>query len=141
MFLIILLIYFIILIIIEVYFTFINNKNNKQIINIKKIDNLSELFDNLEEKNKTQQNKSKNNLICNINNTSNSNYLLKSSNSDVIIDNYVGKFYLKDNYGFFSSLDNWNLLRSKYLYEFNAPVNIKIININLDENIEYYIDK
>lgn len=115
MLLIILLIYFILLIIIEFYFILISGKQ-KSLINIKDIDNIDK-FDISKHKLK-----------------------LETSEIDIDIRNYVGKFLVKNNYGFFINIDNWNLLYKNKLYEFLQPVNIKIIKFKKDDNIEYLIN-
>ena len=113
---IILLIYFILLIIIEFYFICTSSSYKKENVKIEDIKNL----DKLDIK--------KNNLVKII------------SDNDVDIKNYVGKFLLYYEYGFYINLDNWNLLESKKLYEFKVPVNIKIIKINNNISIEYLIN-
>ncbi len=115
MLLIILLIYFILLIIIEFYFILISGKQ-KSYINIKNIEDINK-FDITKHKLK-----------------------LEISETDIDIKNYVGKFVLKNNYGFFINIDNWNLLYKNKLYKFLQPVNIKIIKIKSNENIEYLIN-
>lgn len=109
---IILLIYFIILIIIEFLHIIFSNKEDKELLKLHPIDKEDDIY--------------KYNLLYN------------SSEEDVNINNYIGKFYLKNEYGFYINLNNWNLLETGILYNFLVPVNIKIIKI--DTNIEYYID-
>lgn len=115
MLLIILLIYFILLIIIEFYFILISKKE-KSYINIENIENINKL------------------------DIKKHNLKLEKSEINLDIKNYIGKFLLKNNYGFFINLDNWNLLYSNKLYEFLKPVNIKIIKIKKNEDIEYLIN-
>lgn len=112
---IILLIYFILLIIIEFYFI-CSSSHKKESVTIENIENL----DKLDIK--------KNNLVKIV------------SDNDVDIKNYIGKFLLYDDYGFYINIDNWNLLQSKKLYEFKIPVNIKIIKIKNNVSIEYLIN-
>jgi len=112
---IILLIYFILLIIIEFFFI-CSTSNKKESVTIENIENI-EKFDI--KKNKLQKEKSEN---------------------DVDIKNFVGKFVLLNQYGFYINLDNWNLLQPKKLYEFKVPVNIKIIKIKKSEDIEYLLN-
>ena len=109
---IILLIYFILLIIIEFFFicSTLNKKESITVENIKNIEN----FDI--KKHKLEKEKSEN---------------------DIDIKNFVGKFLLLNQYGFYINLDNWNLLQPQKLYEFKVPVNIKIIKIKNNEDIEY----
>ena len=110
---IILLIYFIILIIIEFFFICCN-LNKKQNVIIENIENIDK-FD-------IKKNK----------------LLKEKSDKDIDIKNYVGKFLILNQYGFYINLDNWNLLLPKKLYDFKIPVNIKIIRIN--EDIEYLLN-
>jgi sugar phosphate permease len=109
---IILLIYFILLIIIEFFFicSTSNKKESITIENIEKIDT---------KKHKLQKEKSE---------------------KDIDIKNFVGKFVLLNQYGFYINLDNWNLLQPNKLYEFKVPVNIKIIKIKNNEDIEYLLN-
>ena len=109
---IILLIYFILLIIIEFFFI-CSTSNKKESITIENIENIDK-FDF-----KKYQ------------------LVKEKSENDVDIKNFVGKFVLYNNYGFYINLDNWNLLQSNKLYEFKVPVNIKIIKIKNSEDIEY----
>ena len=67
--------------------------------------------------------------------------IFQETNEDIDIKNFIGKFYIKNYYGFFINLDCWNLMESKKLYEFNVPININIIKINKKEPIKYYISK
>lgn len=112
---IILLIYFILLIIIEFIFIFTSGKH-KSYIKIENIENIENLD--------IVKNKLK----------------LENSEEDVDIKNYIGKFLVKNNYGFFINLDNWNLLENNKLYDFIIPVNIKILKIKKEGNIEYFIN-
>ena len=66
---------------------------------------------------------------------------LIESNEDVDIKNFIGKIYLDNYYGFFINLDQWNLINAEKIYQFNAPVNIKILKLKVKENIKYYINK
>lgn len=112
---IILLIYFILLIIIEFIFIFTSGKQ-KSYIKIENVENIENLD--------IVKNKLK----------------LENSEEDVDIKNYIGKFLVKNNYGFFINLDNWNLLENNKLYDFTIPVNIKILKIKKEGNIEYFIN-
>ena len=67
------------------------------------------------------------------------NLIMNKSNEDINISNYIGKFYLESDYGFYTNLDKWYLLESKKLYEFNVPVNIKLIKINEETELVYYL--
>lgn len=109
---IILLIYFILLIIIEFFFI-CSASNKKESITVENIDKF------YIKKHKLQKEKSEN---------------------DLDIKNFVGKFVLLNQYGFYINLDIWNLLQSKKLYEFKVPVNIKIIKIKNNEDIEYLLN-
>ena len=115
---IILLIYFILLIIIEFFFI-CSTSNKKESIIVENIENI-EKFEKIDNK-KHQLQKEK-------------------SENDLDIKNFVGKFVLNNNYGFYINLDNWNLLQPKKLYEFKVPVNIKIIKIKNNEDIEYLLN-
>uniref|UniRef100_A0A6C0LFN5 Uncharacterized protein n=1 Tax=viral metagenome TaxID=1070528 RepID=A0A6C0LFN5_9ZZZZ len=112
---IILLIYFILLIIIEFFFI-CSTSNKKESITLENIENIDK-FDF--KKHKLEKEKSEN---------------------DVDIKNFVGKFVIVNNYGFYINLDDWNLLQPKKLYEFKVPVNIKIIKIKNNEDIEYLLN-
>ena len=68
---------------------------------------------------------------------SNNNYV-NYINNNVNIKNYIGKFYLTSHYGFYTNLDKFHLLESKKLYEFNIPVNIKLIKIDEKTDLIYY---
>ena len=109
---IILLIYFILLIIIEFFFicTTSNKKESIIVENIKNIEN----FDIKKHK-----------------------LVKEKSDNDLDIKNFVGKFVLLDQYGFYINLDNWNILQYNKLYHFKVPVNIKIIKIKNNKDIEY----
>ena len=112
---IILLIYFILLIIIEFFFI-CSTSNKKESITIENI----EKFEKIDtKKHKLQKEKSEN---------------------DIDIKNFVGKFVLLNQYGFYINLDNWNLLQPNKLYEFKVPVNIKIIKVKNNEDIEYLLN-
>ena len=112
---IILLIYFIILIIIEFFFI-CSTSNKKESIIIENIENIEKIDI---KKHKLVKEKGEN---------------------DLDIKNYVGKFVLLNQYGFYINLDNWNLLQPNKLYEFKVPVNIKIIKIKNNEDIEYLLN-
>lgn len=115
---IILLIYFILLIIIEFFFI-CSTSNKKESITIENIENI-EKFEKIDtKKHKLQKEKSEN---------------------DIDIKNFVGKFVLLNQYGFYINLDNWNLLQPNKLYEFKVPVNIKIIKVKNNEDIEYLLN-
>lgn len=111
-----LIVFIVLLIIIEIYSLYSNNNNKKEFIRIQNIDI-----------NKLDLNKN--------------NIKLQTSDSNLELNNYIGKFYLKSNYGFFVNIEKWNLLESGKLYNFTMPVNIKIIKLVETEPIEYYIDK
>lgn len=115
MFFVILLIYFIILIIIEFFFICFSY-NKKESIIIENLENIEKL------------------------DTKKYKLSKETSENDIDIKNYIGKFVLLNNYGFYINLDNWYLLDSKKIYEFKVPVNIKIIKIKNNENIEYLIN-
>lgn len=112
---IILLIYFILLIIIEFFFI-CSASNKKESITVENIENIDKFYI---KKHKLQKEKSEN---------------------DLDIKNFVGKFVLLNQYGFYINLDIWNLLQPKKLYEFKVPVNIKIIKIKNNEDIEYLLN-
>lgn len=118
MILLVVVIYFIILAVLELIFILMSRNNKKNYINL---DNLEDLevtkIDNIIELN---------NLIFN------------KSNNNVNISNYIGKFYLTSHYGFYTNLDKFHLLESKKLYEFNIPVNIKLIKIDEKTDLIYY---
>jgi hypothetical protein len=116
MILIVLVIYFIVLIIIEFITIVFSNFKKKQYIKTTNILNSQNLKDEY-------------------------NLNLQLSEKDLDIKNYIGKFYLKKEYGFFINLDNWNLLESGILYDFDIPINIKVIKIESEPNIEYFIEK
>jgi hypothetical protein len=116
MILIVLVIYFIVLIIIEFITIVFSNLKKKQYIKTTNILNSENLKDEY-------------------------NLTLQLSDKDLDIKNYIGKFYLKKEYGFFINLDNWNLLESGILYDFDIPINIKVIKIESEPNIEYFIEK
>ena len=122
MFLIILLIYFIILIFLEFIYILLSKNNDKQF----------ELFNIIEQ---TIDNDNDNKKILM------NNMTLIESNEDVDIKNFIGKIYLDNYYGFFINLDQWNLINAEKIYQFNAPVNIKILKLKVKENIKYYINK
>jgi len=127
MFLIILLIYFIILILVE--FIFIILSKDKSIDKSKEIFHIIELYE------KQDVNLLDDDII------KKHGMIFQETNEDVDIKNFIGKFYIKNYYGFFINLESWNLMESKKLYEFNVPVNINIIKINNKEPIKYYISK
>lgn len=111
----ILLIYFILLIILEFYFILISGKSKNTIYK------------------KTNINIEKFNFKSN-------ELKLEKTNEDLDIKNYVGKFVIINTYGYFIYINNWNLLEQNILYEFIFPVNIKIIKINKNQSIDYYIN-
>ena len=115
MILIILVIYLVILIIIEFLTIVLYNYNKKDKIKLSKIDKFSDLINM---------------------------YNLKQeiSEEDLDIKNYIGKLYVKNYNGFFINLENWDLLQQDILYDFSIPVNIKIIKIQNNLNIEYFIE-
>ena len=115
MFLIIVLIYFILLILIEVYYLY-KLKDPKVYIKVEDIKDLNK-FDNKIHRLKDEK-----------------------SDKDLNITNYIGKFVLKNYYGFFINLDKWNIIEKNKLYNFNIPVNIKILNFKNNENIKYLIN-
>jgi transposase len=115
---IILLIYFILLIIIEFFFI-CSASNKKESIKVENIENIENIDKFYIKKHQLQKEKSEN---------------------DLDIKNFVGKFILLNQYGFYINLDNWNLLQSKKFYEFKVPVNIKIIKIKNNEDIEYLLN-
>lgn len=115
MILLILLIYFILLIFIELFCIYSISNNKKKII-VENCENLDDLFI---KKKKLKK------------------YI---SNDDINLDNYFGKLLIENKYGFYINDDNWNLLIPKKLYDFKVPVNIKVIKINNNEDIEYFIN-
>lgn len=118
MFLLILLIYFTILIFLEIIFIISSRYKNKSL----------ELFSIIEKDTE-------------INKTINEEMILNISKDDLDIKNYVGNFYVKNYYGFFINLDTWNLLKADKIYQFNVPVNIKILKLKEKDDIKYYINK
>jgi len=121
MILLLIVIYFVILAVLEFIFILLSRSNEKKYI---KLNNLENLVDS-----------DINNLI------SINNLIINKSCDNVDIKNYIGKFYLESEYGFYINLNHWNLLESKKLYQFDIPVNIKIIKINENTDIIYYCDK
>jgi hypothetical protein len=113
-------IYFLILAVIEFFFIVISGSSKKDNIkdNIKDNKNLNEI--------ETLQDIELHNLIKNV------------STEDVYKNDYVGEFYLETEYGFYIILDNWNLLEPNKLYNFDIPVNNKIIKIMEEPDIIYY---
>ena len=92
MFLIILLVYFVLLILIEFFYLY-KLKEDKFYIKIEEIKDI-ENFDYKIHELKNE-----------------------SSSKDLDIKKYIGKFLLKNyNYGFFITLDKWNLLKKNKLY-------------------------
>jgi len=126
MFLIILLIYFIILIFLEIIFIISSRYKNKT----------QELYNIIEKDEDKDKDKDKE-----INKTIDEEMILNTSKYDLDIKNYVGKFYIKNYYGFFINLDTWNLLKADKIYQFNVPVNIKILKLKEKDDIKYYINK
>ena len=111
MILIIIIIYFVILAIIEFLFIVFSKNEKKDYIKIDKFDKITQ--------NEINETIRKHNLTIN------------NSNEDVNINNYIGKFYLENEYGFYTNLNKKNLLESNVLYIFDIPVNIQIIKIAL----------
>lgn len=120
MILIIIIIYFIILAVLEFLFIVFSKNEKKEYIKIDKFDNITQ--------NEINETIRKHNLTIN------------NSNDDVYINNYIGKFYLENDYGFYKNLNKNNLLESNVLYVFDIPVNIQIIKIKHDKNIIYYTE-
>lgn len=118
MLLLVVLIYFIILAVLEFIFILISRNKKRNYINV---ENLEDLKDN-----------KINDIIAS------NKLILNKSNDNVNISNYIGKFYLQSYYGFYVNLDKFNLLESKKLYEFNIPVNIKLIKIDEKTDLIYY---
>ena len=118
MILLIVVIYFVILAILELIFILMGNNNKKEYI---KLNNLEKL-----------ENTEINNVI------ESNNLKINKSSDDINIQSYIGKFYLESDYGFYTNLDKWYLLESKKLYEFNVPVNIKLIKINEKTDLVYF---
>ena len=104
MFLVIILIYFVILILLELYFIATSNQKQKKYVNILPSENINESI--------------------------NKNLEYQISYNNINLENYIGKFYLNDNYGFYIIQDKWNLLECKKLYNFELPVKIIIHNLN-----------
>lgn len=119
MILLIVVIYFVILAILELIFILMGRNSKKEYI---KLNNLEKL-----------ENTEINNVI------ESNNLKINKSSDDINISNYIGKFYLESDYGFYINLDKWNLLESKKLYEFNVPVNIKLIKINEKSDLVYFL--
>lgn len=119
MILLIVVIYFVILAILELIFILMGRNSKKKYI---KLNNLEKL-----------ENTEINNVI------ESNNLKINKSSDDINISNYIGKFYLESDYGFYINLDKWNLLESKKLYEFNVPVNIKLIKINEKSDLVYFL--
>lgn len=112
---IILLIYFILLILIE-FSSILSTGRPRKNVNIENIDNIDQLDINIHK------------------------LKYETSDLDINLKNYVGKFLIKNTYGFYINLNTWNLIEKNKLYEFLVPVNIIIIKIRYDENIEYLIN-
>lgn len=118
MILLVVVIYFIILAVLEFIFILLSRNNKKNYINLDNLEDLEDTkIDNVIESN---------------------NLILNKSNNNVNISNYIGKFYLTSHYGFYINLDKFHLLESKKLYEFNIPVNIKLIKIDEKTDLIYY---
>lgn len=118
MILLVVVIYFIILAVLEFIFILMSRNNKKNYINLDNLEDLEDTkIDNIIESN---------------------NLILNKSNNNVNISNYIGKFYLTSHYGFYTNLDKFHLLESKKLYEFNIPVNIKLIKIDEKTDLIYY---
>jgi DNA mismatch repair ATPase MutL len=88
--------------------------------------------ENKEEENKEEEDKEKENKEKIKENQKVVNY------ENIYIDNYIGKFLIKNSYGFFTNLDKWFFIEQDKLYDFIYPVNIKIVPIN--NSIEYYLE-
>ena len=74
-----------------------------------------------------------------IDDTNFNKYLFKKQSSDVILNNFIGKFITKSQNSFYKTKDNiLNYIDINKLYIFNIPVDIEIIHI-LDD-IEYFIE-
>ena len=108
---IILLIYFIILIIIELSSIIFSKQHKKSVFTILK------------------------------ENSKNQDLFLNTSKEDIDIKNYIGKFKVIKQYGFFINLNKWYILEPDKLYKFNYPVNVKILKIKYNEDIKYYSEK
>jgi hypothetical protein len=118
MILLVVIIYFIILAVLEFIFILIGRKNKKNYIK----------FNDLKDLKYTEIN----DIILS------NNLIFNQSNNNINISNYIGKFYLESDYGFYINLNKWYLLESKKLYEFTMPVNIKIVKINEKLPLTYY---
>lgn len=121
MILLVIIIYFIILAVLEFIFILLSKNNDKK--NYIKWNNLNSLQEN-----------ERNDYI------KSNNLILNTCSNNVDIQNYIGKFYLESNYGFYINLDKWNLLESKKLYQFDMPVNIKIIKLDEQTDIIFHTD-
>lgn len=82
-----------------------------------------------------------NNENINNNNKKSSNNDMKfiESDEDVNIKNFMGKIYLENCYGFFINLNEWNFISEKKIYQFNVPIEIKILKLKMKDKIQYYI--
>lgn len=127
MFLIILLIYLIILIFLEVIYIILSKNENKPY----------EYFNILGLKDDNNNNNNEN--INNKKNGSNDDMKFIESDEDVNIKNFMGKIYLENCYGFFINLNEWNFISEKKIYQFNVPVEIKILKLKMKDKIQYYI--
>ena len=118
MILLVIIIYFIILAVLEFIFILIGRNNKKNYIKLNDLKNLKD----------TEINDI---IISN-------NLIFNQCNNNINISNYIGKFYLESDYGFYINLNKWYLLESKKLYEFIMPVNIKIVKIVEKLPLTYY---
>lgn len=74
-----------------------------------------------------------------IDDTNLNKYLFKKQDSDVILNNFIGKFITKSQNSFYRTKDNvLHYIDINKLYTFNVPIDIEIIHI-LDD-IEYFIE-
>tara|TARA_B110001450_G_C17552649_1_gene453320 strand:+ start:566 stop:952 length:387 start_codon:yes stop_codon:yes gene_type:complete len=127
MFLIILLIYLIILIFLEVIYILLSKNENKPY----------EFFNIISTKDDYDNNNNEN--INNNKKSSNNDMKLIESDEDVNIKNFMGKIYLENCYGFFINLNEWNFISEKKIYQFNVPIEIKILKLKMKDKIQYYI--
>lgn len=127
MFLIILLIYLIILIFLEVIYILLSKNENKPY----------EFFNIISTKDDYDNNNNEN--INNNKKSSNNDMKFIESDEDVNIKNFMGKIYLENCYGFFINLNEWNFISEKKIYQFNVPIEIKILKLKMKDKIQYYI--
>ena len=145
MFLVILLIYFIILIFLEIIFIISSRYKNKstELFSIIENKNVSKPINKSTDKdsNKETDKNTDTKLDEEIDEKIDEEMKLEISKDDLDIKNYIGKLYIKNYYGFFTNLDTWNLIKSNKIYQFNVPVNIKILKLREKDDIKYYINK